>query len=123
MFAPGVATAQAYVKRTYDAAVELFAHLCKTYNLNPLADGVIISHSEGSSRGQATNHADPEHLWRGLNMAYTMDGFRKDVNKAMNGNILYRVQVGAFAYRSNAEATLTKLKKAGFDGYITIKKG
>ena len=31
--------AKAMVKRTYDAAVELFAYLCKAYNLNPLADG------------------------------------------------------------------------------------
>ena len=32
---------------------------------------------------------------------------------------LYRVQVGAFANKSNADAMLKKLKAAGFDGYIT----
>lgn len=32
---------------------------------------------------------------------------------------LYRVQVGAYSVKANAEAQLTKLKKAGFDGYIT----
>ena len=31
---------------------------------------------------------------------------------------LYRVQVGAFAVRANAEKMLAKLKAAGFDGYI-----
>ena len=31
---------------------------------------------------------------------------------------LYRVQVGAFAVRANAERMLTKLKAAGFEGYI-----
>ena len=31
---------------------------------------------------------------------------------------LYRVQVGAFANRENAERKLAKLKSAGFDGYI-----
>ena len=31
---------------------------------------------------------------------------------------LYRVQVGAFAVRENAERMLKKLKAAGFDGYI-----
>ena len=67
------------VKRTYDSAVELFAKLCQEYNLNPLADGVIISHNEGNKRGVATNHVDPEHLWSGLDLDYTMDGFRKDV--------------------------------------------
>lgn len=31
---------------------------------------------------------------------------------------LYRVQVGAYGVKANAEAMLAKLKKAGFDGYI-----
>ena len=73
----------AVVKRTYEAAVELFAYLCKMYSLDPLADGVILSHSEGHSRGISSNHADPEHLWNGLSMGYTMDGFRKAVKAAM----------------------------------------
>lgn len=30
----------------------------------------------------------------------------------------YRVQVGAYSVKTNAEAMLAKLKKAGFDGYI-----
>lgn len=80
------ATARAVAKRTYESAVELFAMLCKQYNLNPTADGVIISHREGHSRGIASNHGDPEHLWNGLGMGYTMDGFRKAVKAAMNGS-------------------------------------
>ncbi len=72
-------------KRTYQSAVELFAFLCKTYNLDSLKDGVIISHKEGYKRGIASNHSDPEHLWKGLGLDYTMDGFRKDVKKAMTG--------------------------------------
>lgn len=80
------ATAKAVAKRTYEAAVELFAMLCKQYNLNPTADGVIISHREGHSRGIASNHGDPEHLWNGLGMGYTMDGFRKAVKAAMDGS-------------------------------------
>lgn len=80
------ATAKAAVKRTYEAAVELFAFLCKEYNLNPLGDGVIVSHKEGCARGIASNHGDPEHLWNGLSMGYTMDGFRKDVKAVMDAN-------------------------------------
>lgn len=80
------ATARAVAKRTYESAVELFAMLCKQYNLNPTADGVIISHREGHSRGIASNHGDPEHLWNGLGMGYTMDGFRKAVKAAMDGS-------------------------------------
>ena len=125
------ATAKAVVKRTYEAAVELFAFLCKQYNLDPLADGVIISHREGHARSIASNHGDPEHLWNGLKMGYTMDGFRKAVAAAMKpaeetkpatpaepAKTLYRVQTGAFSKKANATALAEKLKKAGFDTYI-----
>ena len=112
------AKAKAMVERTYKSAVELFAYLCNKYNLNPLDEGVILAHSEGYKKGLASNHADPEHLWKGLNLPYTMDGFRKDVKAAMTPTI-YRVQVGAFSKKQNAENLLTKLKKAGFEGFIT----
>lgn len=79
------ATARAVAKRTYETAVELFAMQCKQYNLDPTADGVIISHKEGHSRGIASNHGDPEHLWTQLGMGYTMDGFRKAVKAKMEG--------------------------------------
>lgn len=77
------ATAKAVAKRTYEAAVELFAMLCKEYGLNPLTD--IISHKEGHAKGIASNHGDPEHLWKGLGMSYTMDTFRQAVKTKMSG--------------------------------------
>lgn len=76
--------AKAVTKRTYDAAVELFAFLCKEFGLDPLKEGVIISHREGGAKGVASKHVDPSHLWDGLNTGYTMDGFRQDVRLAMN---------------------------------------
>lgn len=92
--------AVAAVKRTYESAVSLFAMLCEKFDLDPMADGVIISHKEGNKRGVASAHGDPEHLWNGLNTGYTMNGFRKDVKNAMgNGsssnekNVVYRVKV------------------------------
>ena len=71
---------------TYRTVVELFAELCKQYELDPAQDGVIIGHAEGHRRGVASNHADPELLWRTYDMGYTMDGFRRDVAEAMNEN-------------------------------------
>lgn len=71
---------------TYRTAVELFAALCETYGLEPMADGVIIGHAEGHRRGVSSNHADPEYLWNVYGMGYTMDGFRRDVAEAMNEN-------------------------------------
>ena len=72
---------EAHVRGTYAAAVELFAQLCTQYALDPLEDGVIISHAEGAERGIASAHADPTHLWREFGL--TMDGFRSDVATAM----------------------------------------
>ena len=78
------AATEAHVRGTYAAAVELFAQLCTQYALDPLADGVIISHAEGAARGIASAHADPTHLWWAFGL--TMDGFRRDVAEAMNEN-------------------------------------
>lgn len=83
--------AMAVVKLTYDVAVELFAFLCKQYGLNPLEDGVIISHKEGHDRGLASGHGDPDHLWKGMNCEYSMDTFRQAVALAM-GNVQTPVQ-------------------------------
>ena len=77
------AEAAEQIAGTYHTAVELFAALCKQYGLDPLADGVIIGHAEGHRRGVASNHADPELLWRTYDMGYTMNGFRRDVAEAM----------------------------------------
>ena len=117
-----------FVLGTYKTAVELFAYLCKMYGLNPLGDGVIISHSEGYKRGIASGHADVEHIWNKYGL--TMNQFRKDVKAAMSGGTvdtkpsgstktLYRVrkswadsksQIGAYSSLENA-------KKVCKDGY------
>lgn len=73
---------RAHVLATYRNAVELFAYLCVQYSLDPVADGVVVSHSEGYRRGIASNHGDVEHLWSefGLSMAQ----FRRDIQAAMD---------------------------------------
>ena len=76
------AATETHIKGTYAAAVELFAQLCEQYALDPLEDGVIISHAEGAMRGVASHHADPTHLWHTFGL--TMDGFRQDVYNAMH---------------------------------------
>ena len=73
---------ETHVRGTYAAAVQLFAQLCARFALNPLADGVIISHAEGRMRGVASPHADPAHLWNAFGL--TMDMFRRDVYNAMH---------------------------------------
>ena len=74
-------TDAAYFGKVYQEAVELTAMLCKTYDLNPLANGVVICHSEGYQRGVASNHADVMHWFP--KFGKSMDTFRADVAKAM----------------------------------------
>lgn len=70
-----------YFAQIYKEAAELCAYLCKMFNLNPLADGVLICHCEGYSRGIATNHSDVMHWFpkHGKSMA----SFRDDVAKLL----------------------------------------
>lgn len=74
-------TDQGYFQKIYQEAVELTAMLCKQYGLNPLADGVVICHSEGYRRGVASNHADVMHWFP--KFGKSMDTFRADVAKAL----------------------------------------
>lgn len=78
--------AKTYVMTAYNSAVELFVFLCKEYNLDPLADGVIISHKEGSKRGIASGHGDPDHLFKQLKMDVNMGTFRKAVYAVLKGS-------------------------------------
>ena len=71
-----------YFNKVYREAVELTAHLCKMYNLDPLKDGVVICHCEGYQRGIASNHADVLHWFK--KHGKDMDDFRADVKKAMS---------------------------------------
>lgn len=77
------ARTEVHVRAVYAVAVELFAKLCGKYGLDPLKDGVVISHKEGCARGVASNHGDPEHLWSAFGL--TMDGFRAEIKAAMRG--------------------------------------
>lgn len=70
-----------YFAAVYRAAVELTAMLCGQFGLDPLADGVVICHSEGYRRGIASNHGDVTHWFP--RFGKTMDDFRADVAEEM----------------------------------------
>lgn len=71
-----------YTREVYQETVELFAYLCKKFNLNPLGKNVIIGHYDAYKLGIGTNHGDPYIWWNKHGL--TMDGFRKAVAKEMN---------------------------------------
>ena len=112
---------KAHVTNVYNTAVEVFATLCVELKLNPRKDGVILSHKEAHARGLASNHGDPEHLWK--HYGYTMDGFRKaviakyDALKDNTSKLPYKVKV--------TEPELNVRKGAGTNYPVTtvVKKG
>lgn len=110
-----------YFNKVYQEAVEVTAYLCKNYGLDPLADGVVICHSEGNKRGIASNHGDVMHWFP--KHGKTMDDFRADVAdrlavKTGTTKKLYRVQVGAFSSKANAERLAKELKAKGYSTII-----
>lgn len=121
-----------YAKETYNVAVKLFAHLCKSYDI-PVEN--IWSHNEANAKGYASGHVDPEHWWKKVKSGLTMDGFRKDVAALLGGEktkeqlpaeasgSLFRVQVGAFTLKKNSEYKLQALKSAGYDAFVTQVNG
>lgn len=76
-------TDTSYFNAVYQEAVELTAYLCKEYGLDPLADGVVLCHSEGFKRGIASNHADTMHWFP--KFGKSMDTFRADVAQKLKG--------------------------------------
>lgn len=70
-----------YFRLVYREAVELTAMLCRAFGFDPLEDGVVICHSEGSRKGIASNHADVMHWFS--RHGKTMDDFRGDVAEQM----------------------------------------
>lgn len=74
-------TDAAYFSAVYKEGVELTAQLCAYYDLDPLADGVVIDHSEGYDRGIASNHGDVSHWLK--RHGKTMDDVRHAVEYYM----------------------------------------
>jgi N-acetylmuramoyl-L-alanine amidase len=119
-------TDASYFNAVYTEAVELCVHLCKQYGLT---ENNIICHSEGYKLGIASNHGDVMHWFP--KHGKSMDTFRADVKAGLVATEApahvtptapkkyYRVQVGAYSVKANADAMLAKIKAAGFtDAFI-----
>lgn len=72
-----------YFGKVYQEAVEFTAYLCKMHDWDPMADGVVIDHSEGCKRGIASNHGDVRHWFK--KHGKSMDTFRADVKALLDG--------------------------------------
>lgn len=111
-------TDAAYFSAVYKEAVELCVYLCKQYGLS---EKDIVCHSEGYRLCIASNHADVMHWFP--KHGKSMDTFRADVKSKLESAAVpkkyYRIQLGAFTVKENADAILQKVKAAGFtDAFI-----
>lgn len=114
-----------YFGKVYQEAVELCAFLCKEYNLT---EKDIICHSEGHDRGIASNHGDVMHWFP--KHGKSMDTFRSAVKALLTKSTqpetpgtLYRVQVGAFSKKANAERKRQAVEAAGFTAILACVDG
>lgn len=102
-----------YFTKVYQEAVELCVSLCKEFHLTEKS---IICHSEGHKLGIASNHSDVLHWFP--KHGKSMDDFRADVKAKLEekkeARKFFRVILGSYLERANAEAVLEKAKKAGF---------
>jgi hypothetical protein len=119
---------QQYAKLCYDEMVAFSVEFFKTYfggEPAKVTEKTLTTHVEGHKMGIASNHADPWH-WLGK-YGYSGESLRSDVKLALQNTdgsnpIIYRVQVGAFRNKTNAQAALQKAKSCGFDdAYITTR--
>ena len=76
----------AYFNKVYKNAVEYTAHLLKKHGITVVNDNTVLCHCEGYRKGIATNHGDVMHWFKYHNR--TMDDFRNDVRKALNGSLI-----------------------------------
>ena len=119
-------TDASYFSAVYKEAVEVCVYLCKQYELT---EKDIICHSEGNKLGIASNHGDVMHWFP--KHGKSMDTFRAAVKVGLAATEApapvtpttpkkyYRVQVGAYSVKSNADAMLAKIKAAGFtDAFV-----
>ena len=107
-----------YFNTGYAYLVELVADLCRKYGFT--ADK-ITSHKEAAAAGYASNHGDPESYF--FSFGENMDKFRSKVaaKLAEKTNIIYRVQVGAFRSKENAQKMADELSAKGYP--TIIKEG
>src|SRR5690625_2695608 len=111
-------------KQAYDRYVWYHAYLCKKFGLQPKKH--IIQHS----KLDPARRSDPES-WLNPN-GVTWNKFIKDVQKYYDNwdkdnskpnNKLYRVQIGAYKQKVNADLQAKRAKDKGFDTYILHEKG
>lgn len=116
----------AVTDKAYAALINLVADICKRNGIKKL-----LWEGNKSLIGNVARQNMTAHRWfaatacPGDYLYNRFDDIAAEVNERLGTAVpkkLYCVQTGAFSRREGAEAQLAQLKKAGFDGFITIKQ-
>ena len=81
---PDLKKANGQVHVIINSLIELCAYLCITFKLDPIQENTILSQAEGRNKRLCSDYAGIDHIWKGLNIGYTMDNFRRDILLALN---------------------------------------
>ena len=98
-----------FEEKSVVALSELVRSLMKKH---AIPAGKVVRHYDLTGKLCPAYYVD-ENRWAALHERITSES---------KSSALYRVQVGAFSSRTNAEAYMQKLKKAGFDGFVVQVK-
>lgn len=107
--------------KALESLISLCADICKRYGFKLNYTGDKSGNLHMHKWYQATSCP-------GAYLASKFPYIAEEVNKRIKektddvADVFYRVQVGAYNERKNAEAMLAKLKNAGFDGFVTTVK-
>ena len=112
--------------KVYSALIDLLVDICRRNGIPKL-----LWRADKSLIGQVDKQNMTVHRWfhsgkscPGTYLYERMGKIAEDVNKRLctaenqPKNVIYRVQIGAFSSKENAEKYLEKAKKAGFCGFI-----
>lgn len=109
---------ESYFNKAMREAQEFCAYLCNTYGLSV---GQICSHAEAYKQGYGSNHNDCDFWLK--KFGKDMDWFRAEVqtllkNSGVKPKTIYRVEVGDYTVRTNAERMAEKLTQLGIKNKI-----
>lgn len=112
--------------KAYNALIKLCADICKRNGIKELkwqGDKALVGQVDKQNmtvHRWFANKACPGDYLYNLHgqIAKEVNAILKNKECEVDADMLYKVQVGAFSVKANAEKMLKKLKDAGFEGYI-----
>lgn len=125
----------AVTDKAYNALIKLVADICKRNGIKKLlwkADKSLIGQVDKQNmtvhRWFANKSCPGEYLYSrhsdiAAKVNALLDDSARETAQTPITQTLYRVQVGAYSEKANADAMLEKIKKAGFDTYMVQVNG